>query len=242
MPVMNRLFTLANPARFGRLAAVLVPVFGVLAALCLGFGLVDALLLSPPDYQQGDSVRIMYVHVPSAWVALALYASLGMAGISLVVWKHLLSGVYIRAAAPVGAVATAVCLVTGSLWGQPTWGTWWVWDARLTSMLVLLFLYAGIMLLTDAFERAQTGLNAAAWLAIAGLVNLPVIRYSVTWWNSLHQPASISSLARMGDPALAPEMMRPLLVMALGILFLCLHIVLLRMRTQLAQKKAHAHG
>ncbi len=240
---MKTLFALANPARFARLSGVASPVLGVIAFLCLNFGLVDALLLSPPDYQQGDSVRIMYVHVPSAWVALALYASLGAAGISLIVWKHLLSGIYIRAAAPVGAMATAICLVSGSLWGEPTWGTWWVWDARLTSMLVLLFLYAGIILLADAFERPESGLQAASWLAVIGLINLPVIRYSVTWWNSLHQPPSISSLARMADPALAPEMMRPLLVMAAGILALSLHIVLLRMKAILASRKAaHAHG
>lgn len=240
---MKTLFALANPARFARFSGVASPVLGVIAFLCLNFGLVDALLLSPPDYQQGDSVRIMYVHVPSAWVALALYASLGAAGISLIVWKHLLSGIYIRAAAPVGAMATAICLVSGSLWGEPTWGTWWVWDARLTSMLVLLFLYAGIILLADAFERPESGLQAASWLAVIGLINLPVIRYSVTWWNSLHQPPSISSLARMADPALAPEMMRPLLVMAAGILALSLHIVLLRMKAILASRKAaHAHG
>jgi len=240
---MRVLFHFANPARFNRLSAALSPVLAAVAAVLLCFGLYDALLLSPPDYQQGDAVRIMYVHVPSAWIALFLYASLGVAGISLIVWKHLLSGVYIRAAAPVGAIATAICLVTGSLWGQPMWGTWWVWDARLTSVLILFFLYLGVIFLQDAFERREFGMVSAAWLAVIGLINLPVIRYSVVWWNSLHQPASISSLKRMADPALSPDMLRPLLVMALGLLALCLHAVLLRMRALLnAQKEGAARG
>ncbi len=233
----------ANPARFERLAKILTPVFAVLSVLLLAFGLCDALLLSPPDYQQSDAVRIMYVHVPSAWMAMMIYASCGVAALMFIVWKHTLAELFLRAALPVGAVACALCLATGMLWGKPMWGAWWVWDARLTSVLVMMFLYIAIIALADAFDRPEQGGLAAAWLTLIGLVNLPVIKYSVEWWNTLHQPGSLSSMKRMADPALAAEMLRPLLVMGLGLMCYLALVIIIRMRTQiLARKIANASG
>ena len=228
----------ANPARFRRLAKWLVPLSGVLSLLLFIPGLYLALYASPVDYQQHDSVRIMYIHVPAAWVAMMAYASLGAAAIVHLIWKHMLAGLYIRAVAPVGAVFTAICLVTGSLWGMPTWGTWWVWDARLTSVLILLFLYLGIILLDRAYENDDKGMVAASWLAVIGLINLPVIKYSVDWWNTLHQPASITSFARMANPAIVPEMLHPLLVMAVAYLCLFIGVATARLDIAIADRKA----
>lgn len=227
----------ANPARFEKLRRFLQPLFLWASVPLLAFGLWDSLVASPPDYQQGEAMRIMYIHVPSAWLALFLYASLGVAGFTFVVFKHTLAGLYIRAATLVGLVATAVCLVTGALWGQPMWGTWWVWDARLTSVLILFFQYVGLLILLDAFERSEQGEQAAAWLAMLGTINIPVIKYSVEWWATLHQPSTISSFKRMANPALDGSMMRPLLVMALGLFFMCGGLVLMRLRTEILNHK-----
>jgi len=228
----------ANPARFEALAKTLLPLLAGFATLLLAIGLADALLLSPADYQQGEAVRIMYIHVPSAWMAMMLYASCGVAALCFIVWKHTLAELFLRAALPVGAVATALCLITGMLWGKPMWGTWWVWDARLTSVLVLMFLYIAIIALTDAFDRPEQGGLAASWLTLIGLVNLPVIKYSVEWWNTLHQPSSITSVKRMMDPALAAEMMRPLFIMGLGLMCYLAVVVIVRLRTQILLRKA----
>lgn len=227
----------ANPARFEKLAKALIAPLSVLATLVLSFGLLDALLLSPPDYQQSETVRIMYVHVPSAWLAMALYASCGVAAFMFLVFKHTLAELFMRAALPVGALATALCLITGMLWGKPMWGAWWVWDARLTSVLVLMFLYIAITALMDAFDRPEQGAMAGAWLTIIGLINLPVIKYSVEWWNTLHQPSSLTSIKRIANPALAPEMLRPLLVMGVGLSLYAAIIVLVRMRAQILMRK-----
>lgn len=233
---------LANPARFERLSQMLMPLLAGIAMLLLPAGLCDALLLSPPDYQQLDAVRIMYIHVPSAWLALAIYASCGMAAICFIVWKHTLAELFMRAALPAGAVATIVCLATGMLWAKPMWGAWWVWDARLTSVLVLLFLYIAIIALADAFDRPEQGGLAAAWLTIIGMINLPVIKYSVEWWNTLHQPSSISSMKRLMDPALASEMLRPLLLMALGLTAFMAIIIITRLRVEIAARKLLMSG
>ncbi len=230
----------ANPARFESLAKTLLPVLAAMATVLLAFGLVDALLLSPPDYQQSDAVRIMYIHVPSAWMAMFLYACCGGAALTFIVWKHTLAELFLRAALPVGACATAICLVTGMLWGQPMWGTWWVWDARLTSVLVLMFLYVAIIALTGAFDRPEHGSIAAAWLTLIGLVNLPVIKYSVEWWNTLHQPSSLTSLNRMANPALSGEMLRPLLIMGLGLTCYLLVVVIVRMRAEIIARRLNA--
>lgn len=232
----------ANPTRFKSLERILTPVFSVLALAALLPGLYFALYASPVDAVQHDSVRIMYIHVPAAWVSMMAYASLGSAGIAFLIWKHIVAGLYIRAVAPVGAVFTAICLVSGSLWGMPTWGTWWVWDARLTSVLVLFFLYIGIIILDRAYDNPDRGLMASAWLSIIGLINLPIIKFSVDWWNTLHQPASLTSFKRMTNPAIAHEMLIPLLVMAAGFTFLFLALAFARTGQAITARKAATHA
>ena len=227
----------ANPARFMRLSAVLLPWFAAGAALLIGAGLFLALFVAPADYQQGEAVRIMYVHVPSAWMASFVYAVMAGASAVALVWRHPLADICARAAAPLGAGFTAVCLVSGSLWGEPMWGTWWVWDARLTSVLVLFFLYLGYLALVNAFDEPTRGARAGAILAVVGVVNLPIIKFSVDWWNTLHQPASVF---RLGGPTIAASMLWPLLVMALGFTLLFAALLLLRMRTALVAARARA--
>ena len=224
----------ANPTRFLRLANALLPWLGVAAVGLLGYGLWLSLFNSPADYQQGETVRIMYVHVPAAWVALAGYSSLALASVAFLVWKHPLADLAARAASPVGAGFTAIALVTGALWGQPMWGTWWVWDARLTSVLVLFFLYLGHMALTNAFDDPERGGKAGAVLALVGVVNLPIIKFSVDWWNTLHQPASV---LRMGGSTIDPAMLTPLFVMAGGYFAVFAIALLLRIRALYAERR-----
>ncbi len=224
----------ANPTRFLRLASAIMPWSAGLTVLSLGAGFVLALLVSPPDYQQGEAVRIMYVHVPAAWMAMFVYGNMALAAVSGLVWKHPLADLFSRAAAPVGAGFTAVCLITGSLWGAPMWGTWWVWDARLTSVLILFFLYLGYIALVNAFDDPNRGSAAGNVLLLVGAVNIPVIKFSVDWWNTLHQPASV---VRLGGPALAGSMLWPLLVMALGFTAYFVTVVLLRLRSEILGRK-----
>ena len=228
---------LANPARFMRWSAAVLPWCGWLALAVLAVGFYLALLVAPPDYQQGDSVRIMYVHVPAAWMALAVYLFVAVASAVALVWRHPLAEIAAAAAAPIGAAFTFVCLATGSLWGRPMWGAWWVWDARLTSVLVLFFLYLGYIALVHAFDEPGRGARAGSVLALVGVVNLPIIKFSVDWWNTLHQPASVM---RLGGPRIDPSMLVPLLVMAAGFLLLFLTLLLLGMRTALNERKALA--
>ena len=227
----------ANPARFLRIARPLTPVFGGLAVLLIGIGLYLGLVASPIDYLQRDTVRIMYIHVPSAWLAMGGYSTIVIASIVALIWRHPLADVCARAAAPIGAIFTALCLITGSLWGKPTWGTWWVWDARLTSVLVLLFIYLGYMALWSAYDDRERAGRAAAILAILGGVNLPIIKFSVDWWNTLHQPASVF---RMDGPTIHPDMLTPLMVMATGMLCLFSWLLLVRMRSEIAQQRLEA--
>ncbi|MEO3432502.1 heme ABC transporter permease [Inquilinus sp. CAU 1745] len=224
----------ANPARFLRLSAVLLPWSVGATVLLLAAGLYLALWASPPDYQQGETVRIMYVHVPAAWMALFVYANMAAAAAVGLVWRHPLADLFCKAVAPVGAGFTAICLITGSLWGQPMWGTWWVWDARLTSVLILFFLYLGYMALVNAFDDQTRGLRAGGILVLVGVVNLPIIKFSVDWWNTLHQPASVS---RIGAPALDPSMLTPLLVMALAFTAFFVMLALVRTRTEILNRK-----
>jgi heme exporter protein C len=224
----------ANPTRFLRLAARIVPWSAAVTVLCLGVGLYLALIVSPPDYQQGQSVRIMYVHVPAAWMAMFVYANMAAAAAVGLVWKHPLADLYAKAAAPIGAGFTAVCLVSGSLWGAPMWGTWWVWDARLTSVLILFFLYLGYMALVNAFDDPGRGTAAGNVLLLVGAVNLPIIKFSVDWWNTLHQPASVS---RLGAPTVDASMLVPLLVMAVGFTTYYVTLVLLRVRSEIVARK-----
>ena len=220
------LIDLANPHRFLALARWLVPVFALLAAVLLVAGFALG-FRAPPDYQQGDTVRIMYVHVPAAWLALGIYVMLAIAALGTLVWRHPLADVAAKAAAPIGAVFCLICLVTGALWGRPMWGAYWVWDARLTSMLVLFLLYLGILALWRTIEDPGTAGRAAAVLALVGVVNVPIVKFSVDWWNTLHQPAAVF---RLDGPAIHPSLLWPLLICALGFLafFIALHVAAMR--------------
>jgi heme exporter protein C len=225
----------ANPGRFLSLSRWLMPVSAAIAALALLAGVFTAFFASPPDYQQGETVRIMYIHVPAAWMALMVYTTMAIAALVGLVWKHIVAELYAKAVAPVGAAFTFICLVTGSLWGRPMWGTWWVWDARLTSVLILFFLYIGYIALVDAFDDEQRGLNAGAGLLLVGFVNIPIIKFSVDWFNTLHQPASIM---RLGAPTIDGHMLVPLLLMALGFHALFIALACLRLRTEIALRRA----
>jgi heme exporter protein C len=176
----------------------------------------------------------MYIHVPAAWMALFIYVTMAVAAFVGLVWKHVVAELYAKAVAPLGAAFTFICLATGSLWGKPMWGTWWVWDARLTSVLVLFFLYLGYIALVDAFDDEQKGINAGAFLLLAGVVNIPVIKFSVDWWNTLHQGASV---VRMDGPTIDASMLWPLLVMALAFKALFVWMACLRIKTEIAQRK-----
>lgn len=225
----------ANPVRFLRLTDWLVPIAAGLAGTSLLVGLYLALIASPADYQQGDGVRIMYVHVPAAWLALGGYTGLALSSLVFLVWKHPLADTAARAIAPAGALFTLVCLVTGALWGKPMWGAWWVWDARLTSVLVLFFLYAGHMALREAIDDRVRAAKAAAILALVGFVNVPIIKFSVDWWNTLHQPASV---LRLDGPTIHGPMLWALLVMMLGMTALFALVVMLRVRTDIFERRA----
>lgn len=227
----------ANPARFSRLASAVLPWTTAATVLAFAAGIWFALFASPADYQQGETVRIMYVHVPSAWMALGAYTFIAVMSAVALIWKHPLADIAARAAAPLGAGFTVIVLTTGSLWGKPTWGTWWVWDARLTSVLVLFFLYLGHIALSHAFDNPQRGARAAAVLALVGFVNIPIIKFSVDWWNTLHQPASI---ARFDAPAIDPSMLVPLLLMAIAFTLYFVTMLLVRMRADLNAARARA--
>src|SRR6202167_1424184 len=216
----------ANPAEFLRLVRVAVPVTAGLTAILLAVGLYGA-FVAPPDYQQGETVRIMYLHVPSAWMAMFIYIVMSSAALGTLVWRHPLADAAQKAAAPLGAGFTFLCLVTGSLWGKPEWGTWWVWDARLTSVLVLFLIYLGIIALWQVIEDQGKAARLVAIFTLVGAVNIPIIKFSVDWWNTLHQS---SSVFRMGVPTIAFSMLWPLIVMALAFttLFLTLHMMAIR--------------
>jgi len=227
----------ANPARFLRLARLLTnPLLMaglVLASAALAWGLFGA----PPEKLQGDSVRILFIHVPAAWLGMGAWSAIAVASLTELVWRHPLAGIGARAIALPGAVFALLCLVTGSLWGRPAWGTWWVWDGRLTSMLVLFFLYCAYMALADAADRdGQSGSRIPSIFGLVGAVNIPIIHYSVLWWNSLHQPPSIS----MGKSEMAPEFLWGLLAATVGFSLIFGAVVLMRMRTILADQQAEA--
>jgi heme exporter protein C len=229
--------SLANPTRFLSLVGAVVPWLAAITVVLLGVGLYLAFFVAPPDYQQGETVRIMFVHVPAAWLAMFGYMLIAVAALGTLIWRHPLADVAAKAAAPIGATFCFIALVTGSLWGKPMWGTYWVWDARLTSMLVLFLLYLGLMALWQAIEEPGRAGRAAAILALVGAVNIPIIKFSVDWWNTLHQPASI---VRLGGPSIDPSMLWPLLVMAVGftLLFVLLHLI--AMRAEILRRRVHA--
>ncbi len=231
---MADLHRFANPARFLRFASVILPWSAALTVILFATGLYFALFASPADYQQGETVRIMYVHVPSAWMSTFCYAVVAIASAVGLIWRHPLADISAKAAAPIGACFTALTLATGSLWGKPMWGTWWVWDARLTSVLVLLFLYLGYIAVHNAFDDPTRGARAAAILALVGVINLPIIKFSVDWWNTLHQPASLS---RLDAPAIDPSMITPLLLMILAFQAYFVTVWLIRIRAELAARR-----
>jgi heme exporter protein C len=227
----------ANPGRFLRLSGRVLPWLAGVALLVLGLGLPWALLFSPPDWQQGETVRIIYLHVPMAWLAMGGYLGLAVASVLALVWKHPLADLAARELSPVGAAVTALCLATGSLWGKPMWGTWWVWDARLTSVLVLFFLWLGHAALVRAFDDPERGARMGAILALVGVVNLPIIKFSVDWWNTLHQPAS---LTRVNAPGLHVDILYPLLTCALGFTLAFAAVVLFRVRAAVMERRIRA--
>ena len=225
---------LGAPRSFYDISGRLLPWFWTFAALLLTVGVVWALAYVPEDYQQGDSVRIMYIHVPAAILSQSAYAMMAFAGGVFLIWRIKLADIALQCAAPIGASITFLALVTGSIWGKPTWGTWWVWDARLTSTLVLLFLYIGIMALRAAMENRESAGRATALLALVGVVNLPIIKYSVDWWFTLHQASSFSLTEK---PAMPPEMWIPLLVMVLGFYFLFFSLWMMRIRVEIINRE-----
>jgi heme exporter protein C len=241
---------LANPTRFLKLVDRVLPWLATVTLILFVIGLYRA-VNAPDDYQQGATVKIMYLHVPSAWLGMMGWGLMSVAALGTLVWRHPLADVAGKAAAPIGAAFTFICLVTGSLWGRPTWGTYWVWDARLTSMLVLLLLYFGVLALYWTAEDPGRGARAAAVLSLVGAINLPIIKFSVDWWNTLHQGAS---LFRIGGSTIAPSILWPLIIMALAFtcLFFTLHLAAMRneilrrrvrsMRLIRAQKFAEAHS
>jgi len=231
------LHKLASPPHAYGLAARMAPWFGWPAAALILVGLYGGLVLAPPDYQQGDAFRIVYVHAPSAWLSMLVYGAMATAAAIGLIWRIKLAHAAAAAAAPIGASFTALALATGAIWGKPMWGTWWVWDARLTSELILLFLYAGVMALRASIEDRDRADRAAAVLALVGVVNRPVIHYSVYWWNTLHQPPT---LTKLGKPTMAGDMLWPLLAMLLGFTLYFGAVLLVRLRAEILRRERDA--
>ena len=227
----------ANPTRFLRLTRAILPWSAGVAILTLGIGLVWGLGFAPADYQQGDTVRIMFVHVPAAWMAMFVFGVIAVASATGLIWKHPVADLVAKASAPVGAGFAFICLVTGALWGQPMWGTWWVWDARLTSVLILFFVYLGYIALWQAYDDPQRAAKAAAILALVGSINLPIIKFSVDWWNTLHQPASVVT---MSGPKIHLSILIPLLLMAIGFKAYYISVLIVRVRTEISTRRVRA--
>lgn len=234
-PLLLWFHKLGSPPYFYRFAGRLLPWLWGLALIGLVAGLYGGLVLAPADYQQSDAFRIIYVHVPSAWMSMFIYAFMAANGFVALVWRIKLSETLAMAAAPIGAAFTAICLATGSIWGKPMWGTWWTWDARLTSELVLLFLYLGVIGLYHAIEDRRQASRAAAFLALIGIVNLPIVHFSVKWWNTLHQGSTVKLF---GPSLIDGRMLWPLLVMALATKFLFAASLLSRARVDLLELEA----
>jgi heme exporter protein C len=232
---------LANPTRFLALVAIVWPWLAALTVCLFAVGLYLS-FASVDDYQQGQTVRIMYVHVPAAWLSMMCYTVMALSALGTLVWRHPLADVSAKAAAPLGAGFTLVALITGSLWGKPMWGTWWVWDARLTSVFVLFLMYLGLIALNRAMDDPTRAAKASAILILVGFVNIPIIKFSVEWWNTLHQPASV---IRMDGPTIDPAFLWPLLIMAFAftMLFFTLHVLAMRneiLRRRIAVLRRHA--
>ncbi len=230
------LIDLANPTRFLTLSARILPWLAAATLVAFAVG-IHLAMSAPDDYQQGATVKIMFIHVPSAWLGMFGWALMSVAALGTLVWRHPLADVAAKAAAPIGAAFTFLCLVTGSLWGRPMWGAYWVWDARLTSVLILFLMYLGLMALWRTVDDPSRAGRAAAILTLVGAINLPIIKFSVDWWNTLHQPASV---LRMSGPAIHPSILTPLLVMALAFLLLFVALHLAAMRNEILRRRVRA--
>ena len=228
---------LVNPNRFNQTADFLLRPFFVLSFLLLVIGLLFAFYLSPNDYQQGSTVRIMYIHVPSAWLALMTYVIMTIYSIAALAFKTPFGFIVNTAVAPIGATFTLVCIITGSMWGKPMWGTWWVWDARLTSVAILFIFYLIIIFINLSFENRIVREKVSAIFVLLGSINLPIVKFSVDWWNTLHQPASISKLSK---PNIDPSMMTPLIIMTFAFIFLGITIAILRIKTEILSRKVNS--
>ncbi|OHX37289.1 heme ABC transporter permease [Methylomonas sp. LWB] len=236
-PVSRFFHRTSSPPHFYALADRFIPWLTAIFLVLLGAGLYSGLILAPTDYQQGESYRIMYIHVPAAWMSLFIYVLMAVMGAIALVWRMKLAEVMLIGSAPIGAGFTFVALVTGSLWGKPMWGTWWVWDARLTSELILLFLYLGLIGLYGAIEDKRSAARAVSILALVGVVNIPIIHYSVEWWNTLHQPATVG---KMGKPSIHISMLIPLLLMAVAFKFYYLIAVLQAAKLELLKREPNS--
>ena len=221
---------LINAKKFNTVADILIMPFLIISLILIILGLIFSFILSPDDYQQGSTVRIMYVHVPSAWLALMTYLIMAIYSIIALAFRMPFGFIVNTAVAPIGAVFTLVCIISGSLWGKPMWGTWWVWDARLTSVAVLFIIYLIIIFINLSFENIRVGEKVAAIFILVGSVNLPIIKFSVDWWNTLHQPATISKLSK---PNIDPSMMTPLLIMTFAFIFIGISIAILRIKSEI---------
>lgn len=239
------LTALANPTRFMKIADIVIPYLAGLTLSLFAIGLYLG-FTAPQDYQQGASVQIMFIHVPSAWLAMMCYTVMAVSALGTLVWRHPLADVSLRAAAPIGLAFTFLALLTGALWGKPMWGTWWVWDARLTSVFILFLIYIGLIALSHAIEEPTTAARALAVITLVGWLIIPIIKFSVEWWNTLHQPASVS---KFGAPSMDAAFLYPLLIMALAfsVLFFCLHFMnmrneILRRRVRVLKMKSGQFG
>jgi heme exporter protein C len=231
------LIDLANPTRFMTLAGRLLPWLWAATAIVLGIGLYLALFVAPPDYQQGETVKIMFIHVPAAWLSMFGYGLMAVSALGTLVWRHPLADVAAKAIAPIGAAFTLIALITGSLWGKPMWGTWWVWDARLTSVFVLFLMYLGLIALWNAVDDPNRAGRVAAVLILVGSVNIPIIKFSVDWWNTLHQPASVF---RMGGSTIDMSLLYPLFICAIGATLLFLTLTIMAMRNEILRRRIRA--
>ncbi len=234
-PILPKWFyQLASPKWCYQITGTLLPLFASLAIALLVTGFVWALLFAPQDYQQGNSFRIIYIHVPSAILAQSIYITMALSGAIGIIWKIKVADMVAYTCAPIGASMAFLALITGAVWGKPTWGSWWVWDARLTSMLILLFLYFGVMALYSAMEKPETAARSTAILSLVGLVNIPIIKYSVDWWNTLHQPATFTLTEK---PAMPIEMWLPLLVMVVGFYCFFATAMIMRLRNEILTRE-----
>ena len=227
------LIDLANPTRFLTLSGRMLPWLSAATLIAFAFGIAQV-IGAPDDYQQGATVKIMFIHVPSAWLWMFIWGIMSIAALGTLVWRHPLADVAAKAAAPIGAAFTLQCLITGSLWGRPMWGTYWVWDGRLTSVLVLFLMYLGVIALWRTVEEPARAARAVAVLTLVGAINLPIIKFSVDWWSTLHQPASV---LRLGGPAIHPSILIPLLVMALAFMLLFFTLHLAAMRNEIMRRR-----